>query len=471
MSTETEDAVIRGEETEGSGQEPVVRLSEGKRRTAAIQSTGVSPRMIQHVHEAPGRIGYNESQHIEIKSPVSGILTEVLVKPGDQVAAGDLLAVISSAEVGGSRAEVLQRQAELRLSQRRLDREALLRKNLHDFLTGLDQESSIDVLEKAFAQRPLGDYRQRLLSARSRFQLADDLYANLRTLGDNGSVAGKTVRERGSNYEVARAEYRSVREAVAFEAELAEMEAQAAVDDAQRRVRIAQRQMTTLLGLQDSTAAGENDASLVSESLVEDAENTTLLSRLEIRAPFAGTIEMRTLAANERVTASATMFVLANTSTLYVSADIRENDWAAMSLQPGAPVKVLIPAIPDQEFTAIVHYVGREVSRTTNSLPLVAGIDNAAGLLRPGMFVRVSLPIGPPQESLAVHAAAVVHNEEEQFVFVQLDEGAFRKVDVTTGNSADDWIEITHGLTAGERVVDQGAFLLKSELLLTGETD
>jgi multidrug efflux pump subunit AcrA (membrane-fusion protein) len=102
---------------------------------------------------------------------------------------------------------------------------------------------------------------------------------------------------------------------------------------------------------------------------------------------------------------------------------------------------------------------------------LVATIPNAEGLLRPGMFVRVTIPIGPARQALSIKPESVIQHENQQFVFVDLTDGRFKRVDVSTGQASDEWIEVTQGLSVGQLVVTHGAFLLKSELLLKGESD
>ena len=123
----------------------------------------------------------------------------------------------------------------------------------------------------------------------------------------------------------------------------------------------------------------------------------------------------------------------------------------------------------DRVFEARVRYFGREVQADTNSVPLVATIENSEGLLRPGMFVRVTIPIGESREVLSVKPESVVQHENQSFVFVDMHGGTFKRVDVSTGQASDDWIEVTKGLSPGQLVVTNGAFLLKSELLLQGE--
>jgi cobalt-zinc-cadmium efflux system membrane fusion protein len=109
------------------------------------------------------------------------------------------------------------------------------------------------------------------------------------------------------------------------------------------------------------------------------------------------------------------------------------------------------------------------VQSETNSIPVVATISNEEGLLRPGMFVRVTIPIGAPRQALSVKSESVIQHDNQQFVFVDLTGGRFKRVDVSTGQASEEWIEVTKGLSVGQPVVTHGAFLLKSELLLKGE--
>jgi len=129
-------------------------------------------------------------------------------------------------------------------------------------------------------------------------------------------------------------------------------------------------------------------------------------------------------------------------------------------------VTVEVPALAGRKIEARIRYVGREVAAETNSVPLVAEIANAEGLLRPGLFVRVSLPFGAPKKVLSVPADAVVSHEGAKFVFVRTSRATFRRANVTTGLQTDERVEIASGIEAGTPVVVRGASNLKAELLL-----
>ena len=177
--------------------------------------------------------------------------------------------------------------------------------------------------------------------------------------------------------------------------------------------------------------------------------------------PFAGTIEEKRVAQSARVQKLDTLFVLADTKTLWVAADIREQDWRALGISIGQDLTVETPALPGRQLTARVSYVGRQVVPETNSVPLIAEVANADGLLRPGLFVRVVIPVGSSKNLLCVPAAAVVSHENVKFVFVQEGPKAFRR-DRRRDRHADRSMGRNHAGHQGRApVVVQGAMALE----------
>lgn len=122
-----------------------------------------------------------------------------------------------------------------------------------------------------------------------------------------------------------------------------------------------------------------------------------------------------------------------------------------------------------REFPASVYYIGREVSTQTNAVPLIATLDNADGLLRPGLFVRVLLPLAETREVVTVPESAICEHDSKSFVFISAGERTFKQVFVEKGVQEGEWVEVKSGLAGVESVVEHGAFSLKSELLLERE--
>lgn len=431
-------------------------LPEGKLDAVNLETVAAQFQTVAHTHTLPGRIGYDDTKRVDVRAAMDGILAEVLVSTGEHVESGALLAVLRSPEIGQARAAILKRLKEREIAQQVSQREMTLERNLQELSAMLEDGKSVDTIASAFRDRAMGSYRQDIISAYARVQLSTELLAKIEPLANSGAIPERTIRERRTERQVAEAAFRTSLDQATFAASLAKVNAEALLSEADRQLNLAWQAVETLLGYKEVRDGF---------SLSDEAA----LSRLEVRAPFSGTVEVLRIASNERVMRGDSLIVLANTNSLYVAASIRESDWGAVSLEQGTPVSVVVPALDDRVFTARVRYFGREVQTNTNSVPLVATIDNSEGLLRPGMFVRVTIPIGESREVLSVKPESVVQHENQSFIFVDESGGTFKRFAVTTGQASDDWVEVTKGLSPGQLVVTHGAFLLKSELLLQGE--
>ena len=433
-----------------------VRLSPEKLAAAHLRTEICELRDVQESRSIPGRIEYNASRLLELRAPVAGVARRVCVQPGDRVEAGTLLAVLDGPEIGTARAEIAQQEVELDLRVREYEWANQLAANLEELLQQLHAGTELPVIERNFEEKVLGEHREKILSAYSRYLLSETLVANMTSLVSQGISSSKLLKERQSVKEVAGAEFRGVGEQSLFDARQRRDRARGAAEFARKSLRVAEQRLAALAGnfVQSMEAASES-----------------LLTEIELRAPFAGTIEQRSIVQSERLTPNQLLFLLADTETLWVAAEIRESHWEALRIQPDQELHVRAPALPGHVLHCRVQYAGGSVSAQTRAVPLVATIDNAGRLLRPGMFVRVSIPTGEPQRVLAVPASALLRDDGQAFVFVQEDEQRFRRVDVEPGFETEDWVTIPSGLAAGARVVVEGTFALKSELLLEGESD
>ena len=444
----------------------VVSLSPGKLAASEIQIEQVSRQTLTHEHSVPGRVVYDDNRHIEVTAPAGGILTKVLVKPGERVQSGQVLAWLNSPEIGTARADVLQRRAEAELTATLAIRASSLETNVLALTEALKKQPQFDAAKAEFAGRTLGDYRNALLTAYSQTQLSESLLKGSTGLAESGALSGKAMLERQAAAHAARASLESACEQAGLDVWQKRSQAEAAASNARRSVEIARQHLASLLS--DAAILADTDMPEMSELGASD-DDLEHLSRVAVRAPFAGTIESRMFSSSERVHEADSMFVLADTSTLWVTAEIRENDWPAVAVKTGQSLRVTVPALTDEPLEANVEYIGREVSPDTNAIPIVAVIDNAAGRLRPGLFVRVAVPVGVKADVLTVQTRAVLQHEGKSFVFVADGDNQFRRVDVETGDDGDDRIEIVRGLEADDQVVTHGAFILKSELLLESE--
>src|SRR5262252_1821749 len=111
---------------------------------------------------------------------------------------------------------------------------------------------------------------------------------------------------------------------------------------------------------------------------------------------------------------------------------------------------------------ARVSYILPQVDPTTRTLKVRLDASNPGTRMKPDMFVNVEFGVaGSPQ--LTVPAEAVLDTGDRQTVFVDLGNGYLEPRQVAVGDRFGDRVTITRGLSAGERVVPSGTFLIDSE--------
>jgi membrane fusion protein (multidrug efflux system) len=123
-------------------------------------------------------------------------------------------------------------------------------------------------------------------------------------------------------------------------------------------------------------------------------------------------------------------------------------------LKKGLPVTAQASGLPGEAFEGKVTNLDSRVDPVTRSIAVRAEIPNPEGVLRPGMFMTVSLQ-GNVTQTLLVPEAAIVPEQGSTFVFVASD-GVVQRREVKLGRRRPGEVEITSGLQEHERVVVDG---------------
>ncbi|TWT99432.1 Cobalt-zinc-cadmium resistance protein CzcB [Botrimarina colliarenosi] len=434
-----------------------LHLHPAEREAAGIELTKIEAQLVQTTRTLPGRIVYDATKHVSIVAAEGGVVESVLVQPGDRVAAGQTLAVMRCPAVGMARSELMSRKAALALATNEYEWRLAVSDGVQTLLHLIEQGQPIEEIERRVEQQRIGTPGAALLTAYSEQLLAQRLSQSATGPGGSGVLSGRVVDERRSSAQQAAARMKAAGEQALFEASQSCVAAGSDVEAARRRVEVARQEVATLIGL-PSGAGGE------SSSLSTDED----LSMLAIRSPLAGTIERREISASERAAKGTELFVVADTSHLWVEADIRGGDWALLCVSEADSVRVTTPATGDANWTARVNFIGRQIDPLSGSAPLVAELDNRDGLLRPGLFARIDVPTSPLTTALVAPDSAVIDLNGQPTVFVPVGE-VFEPLPVEIGRRFGDLVEILSPLQAGQEIVGTGAFFLKSEQLLAGE--
>lgn len=202
----------------------------------------------------------------------------------------------------------------------------------------------------------------------------------------------------------------------------------------------------------------------VSPERFRPKEGQHFSSRFQVRSPIDGEILGIDAAIGASVASGDALFHVGNLDRVWLILDVYERQLAAV--QPGANVSFTVEAWGDEAFQGTVDVVGGWIdpdSRTAEVRVLVANPDHR---LKPNMFAqaRLALAGATTGEGLMVPADAVQEVDGRSAVFVEQTPGTFRVRPVTTERLPDGRLQLTGGVQAGERVVLEGAFTLKSEL-------
>ena len=183
-------------------------------------------------------------------------------------------------------------------------------------------------------------------------------------------------------------------------------------------------------------------------------------SNIKVVAPADGFVVVRTISAGQKVDRGAELFRIADLSRVWILADVFGPEAAYVG--PGAVARVSIP----NRATSVTAMVGGSVlpqfDSLTQSAKLRLEADNRGYLLRPDMFVDVDLSVALPP-AIAVPADAIVDSGLKRTVFVEQRAGVFEPREVETGWRLGGRVQIVKGLSAGERVVVAGAFVVDAE--------
>jgi len=185
-------------------------------------------------------------------------------------------------------------------------------------------------------------------------------------------------------------------------------------------------------------------------------------ARLTLRAPLDGVVLERDAAVGSLAEPARPLLRIGDLSQLWLNAHAFERD--AVRIAPGTPASISFTALPGRVFTGTVQAVGSHVEPTSRTIPVRIAVTNEDGLLRPGMSATARVPLaGDESEVLAVPAAALQRLADGWSVFLPRGEGSFEVRQVGRGRDLGGEVEILSGLTAADRVVVDGAFLLRAE--------
>ena len=310
----------------------------------------------QNLIKLSGRI---EGDDTTVSTKIAGRIREIQVREGDQVKAGQVIAMIDDEQVRAreeqERSKVLQAEARVLSAQQQI---AVLNAQLDESNIGVDQ-ARLD------AQGRVSQAEAQVAHAEAQLARAEADYGQARydeqrytTLATDGDVPERTGRQARTAAEAQAAAVRAARKQV---------------DVARASLTIAKANLSNA-AMRTSQAAGIRKQILQAQSEIVAAQAETEHARAKLReveadrddlqvlAPIDGTVATRSAEPGEVVAAGTTLVTLVNLNAVYLRGFIPEGQIGRV--RAGQTARVYLDSAPDKPLEAIVSRIDPEASFT-----------------------------------------------------------------------------------------------------------
>ncbi len=369
-----------------------------------VQTALVERSNLEIIVSANGTV--QPQQSVNVSPKTSGILKQLLVKEGDVVKAGQILAYMDDTNLQG---QLLQAQGNL----------AAAEANLQKVIGGNRQQA----VAQANAKLEDSEFALRLAE--------NDLQRN-QSLNREGAISKQAYDTALTTRDRAQAQVKQDLEALDLSQAGSQQED---IDQARAQVMSAQGSLQVI---QDS---------------VDD---------MVLRAPFSGTIGRKfadpgafvtPTTSGSAVTSATSSSILSLASANEIVAQVAEANISKIIL--GISATIQVDAYSSQTFTGKVTQIATQstVVQNVTSFEVKTSVPDPQLLLRSGMNVTVMFKAGELKNVLVVPTGAIVQQNDAQGVFVAKDKGDPVFVPVVVGITVNDKTEVKSGLTGTERVL------------------
>ncbi|HEY6746573.1 MAG TPA: efflux RND transporter periplasmic adaptor subunit [Mycobacteriales bacterium] len=414
-----------------------------------IQTAVVGRSTVSEVVEAPATV--QAAATTTLTSPATGEVEQVLVKDGQRVAAGTVLARISSPQTTAQLTQARSALAQVEASG----------PSSPALLSGGPQAQADTSAQGAFAsaRKAAAAIPDPRLQATALTQIATAEHQYQLAAAQARAAIG-AINSGIGNLNSALA---SLTAAQRLQAQTAVQVAQRAVDALEVTAPIAGT--VQLGGETPAGSGGGTDLSGVLSQLPAGAQQQAATA-LGGAAPSGGGAGVQTtgpLTPGTPVSTGTTLATIVDLSALSLQADVDETD--VFLVKPGVKAEAQLDAVPGARYPATVASVGLSPTQSARGgvsyrarLTLAAGTmadGSPAPTPRPGMSAVADLQVRTARNAVSVPATAIVHDGDRDAVWVLQGKLARRRT-VTVGTQGEDVVAVTEGLKVGERVVVRG---------------
>ncbi len=182
---------------------------------------------------------------------------------------------------------------------------------------------------------------------------------------------------------------------------------------------------------------------------------------LDWPSPVGGVLMTKNVIVGQRVMPGDELYRLADISTVWVMADVPEQDVGRVRI--GDPVSISVRALPGEIFRGKVSFILPELKVETRTAQVRIEIPNPDHKLIHQMYADVTIATARSTPVLSVPTSAIIDSGLRQVAIADLGEGKYAPRAVKLGRRGGDHVEIIEGLKEGDMVVTKANFLIDAE--------
>lgn len=394
------------------------KVSEATATAIGLATAEVDFGQVEDVVRLTGMVRARPDALFAVSPRYAGVVRSIAVQPGDRVSRGTPLAEIESPEI----AKLLYDLKRLEADTERLSA---------DLKRAESQVASLEIEVPALTQGA---------------DIADAEVQRLTSAGE--SVSANLLAQRRSEAIKLRADAGLRR--VALE------QAKADVESLRRQAESTSASAEALRGTLPN-GGGEQATELLADP--------TRPGVVRFVSPIEGVVTARTAVAGEGVDAGRAIVTVGEFARVQIEGELPEGlvDRIAGAADSKVRIRRGVGATSEIVAEGTVRFVSPVIDATKRTAHVIIDADNAAGLLRQGQFVDLSVVVGSNESAVVIPASAIVKEGPLQYVYVRegKDESiTYKKRDIATGIRDDRVVEVTQGLVPGDVIAVSGAFSL-----------
>lgn len=426
-------------------QEQTVTLTPEQAATIGVKIETVGETMSSEAVEtaATGVVEPNAYSDTPVVSLVGGIVRSINAQLGESVGKGQTIAVVFSNELAEAQSRYLALRTEAQTARQNYER-----------AQKLQRINPVSRAESDEAQARVKTKEAELDEARRRYDRTTKLI-------EIGAASREELEQDRTKLKTAEAEVEQSRKLFERATEVTRLNpvGNRDLEEASVKLRAAEgelgsaRQKLILLGLSEQRVAALRSPAQIS-------------SEVALEAPVSGTVTTRSVNPGEVVEAGKEFIKITNLGTVWVVAQVYEKDLGRMRTGTGA--SVTSGAYPGQVFRGQVTYIDPNINQETRTAQVRVELANPGQILKIGMYVNVNFgALGTGERTAPLVPAAAVQNMNNQnIVFAATDNpNVFVMKTVRLGAETGGGYVVLEGITVGDRVVTEGSFLLRAELM------